>query len=108
MSDLATYSSPEHSELAQWLERQVADGATRIILRQKTEEGGDTLVREFPVDGDAGVNALADMLHRRAQEDGRHFRRRPFSRIAARGHPEYELRCTSLGSLLQSSRNLAV
>jgi hypothetical protein len=89
MSDLATYSSPEHSDLAQWLERQVADGATRIILRQKTEEGGDTLVREFPVDPSAATNSLADMLHRRAQEDGRHFRGRSLYGVFAYRDREY-------------------
>jgi hypothetical protein len=87
MNDLATYSSPEHSELAQWLERQIADGTTRIILRQKTDEGGDTLVREFPAEG--GANALADTIYRRAHDDGRHFRGRSLYGVFAYRDRDY-------------------
>jgi hypothetical protein len=71
----STSYAPELGELAQWLERQLADGATRIVLRQKGEDGSDQLVRDFPV-GDAATNALADAIHRRAHDDGRHFRGR--------------------------------
>jgi hypothetical protein len=86
---LATYSSPEHAELASWLERQIADGATRIILRQKTEEGGDTLVREFPVLDAGGPPVLADLIQRRAHEDGRHFRGRSLYGVFSYRDREY-------------------
>jgi hypothetical protein len=89
MSGLTTYSSPEHSELAQWLERQVADGVTRLVLRQKGDEGGDTLVREFPVEGAGGPGALADTLHRRAKDDGRHFRGRSLYGVFAYRDRDY-------------------
>jgi hypothetical protein len=87
MSELTTYSSSEHSEFAQWLERQLADGTTRIILRQKTDEGGDTLVREFTAEG--GANALADTIYRRANEDGRHFRGRSLYGVFAYRDRDY-------------------
>ena len=75
-SALTTYSSPEHGDLAQWLEHQLAGGATRLVLRQKSEDGGDQLVREFARTDAADASALADVIHRRAHEDGRHFRGR--------------------------------
>ena len=73
---LTTYSSPELSDLAQWLERQLADSATRLVLRQKSEEGGEQLVRDFPAGGAPSPAALAEAIYRRAHEDGRHFRGR--------------------------------
>jgi hypothetical protein len=71
-ASIATYA-PELGALTQWLERQVADGATRVLLRQKTDEGGEQLVREFPLAGE-DPTTLADMIQRRAHDDGRHFR----------------------------------
>jgi hypothetical protein len=73
---LTTYSSPELSDLAHWLERQVADGATRLVLRQKSEEGGEQLVRDFSTGEAASPAILAEGIYRRANEDGRHFRGR--------------------------------
>jgi hypothetical protein len=88
-TSLSTYSSPQHADLAQWLERQLADGATRIVLRQKTDEGGDTLVREFPIDGSVGANDLAELLDKRAREDGRHFRGRSLYGVFAYRDRDY-------------------
>ena len=86
---ITTFSSPEQAELTQWLERQLADGATRLILRQKSEEGADTLVREFPIEGGGGALALADMVQRRAHDDGRHFRGRSLYGVFAYRDRDY-------------------
>lgn len=70
---IAPYS-PDFNELAQWVAQQIADGCTRVILRQRAEDGGDSLVREWPLEGDA--RELAAVVYKRAQEEGRHFRGR--------------------------------
>jgi hypothetical protein len=72
-TSLAAYG-PDLGHLAQWVERQIADGATRLILRQKSE-AGEQLVREFPTLGES-PNPLADAVYRKAEDDGRHFRGR--------------------------------
>ena len=71
-TSLAPYA-PELGGLAQWVERQLADGATRFVLRQKSDDGGDQLVREFAAT-EGSANAVADLLFKRAHDDGRHFR----------------------------------
>ena len=76
MSAIATYSAPAHVDLAQWLEKQLEDGVSCIVLRQKSDEGSETLVREFGVEEAPGATALANLIHARAAEDGRHFRGR--------------------------------
>ena len=73
-TSLAPYA-PELGGLAQWVERQLADGATRFVLRQKSDDGGDQLVREFAAT-EGSANAVADLLFKRAHDDGRHFRGR--------------------------------
>ena len=74
MSAITTYSAPSHVDLAQWLERQLAEGVTCIVLRQKSQTGAENLVREFSVDDAAGgATALANVIHARAADDGRHF-----------------------------------
>ena len=74
MSAITSYRPPTHVDLAQWLERQLDDGVTCIVLRQKAQNGAENLVREFPVDENAGgATALANTIHSRAVDDGRHF-----------------------------------
>jgi len=86
---LTTYSSPEHAELAQWLERQLADGVTRLVLRQKGEEAGDQVVREFaPKDGGSAAG-LAEEIYRGAHNDGRHFRGRSLYGVFAYRERDY-------------------
>jgi hypothetical protein len=86
---LATYSSPEHGDLAQWLEQQLRAGATRVVLRQKGEDTGDQLVREFGRGDGADANALAGVIHQRANEDGRHFRGRSLYGVFAYRDRDY-------------------
>jgi hypothetical protein len=70
-TSLATYS-PELVDLVQWLERQFQDNATRLVLRQRAEDGIEQMVREFQVPGgSADAHALAMAIHKRANEDGR-------------------------------------
>lgn len=70
-TSLATYS-PELVDLVQWLERQFQDNATRLLLRQRAEDGIEQMVREFQVpNGTADAHALALTIHQRANEDGR-------------------------------------
>jgi hypothetical protein len=86
---ITTYSSPELGDLTQWLERQLADGATRVVLRQKGEEGGEQLVRDFSTAEGGGPAALADLIHRRAHDDGRHFRGRSLYGVFAYRERDY-------------------
>jgi hypothetical protein len=86
---ITTYSSPELGDLTQWLERQLADGATRVVLRQKGEEGGEQLVRDFPAAEGGGAAALADLIHKRAHDDGRHFRGRSLYGVFAYRERDY-------------------
>jgi hypothetical protein len=71
---IATYGA-ELGELAKWVDEQIANGATRLVLRHKNEDGGgDQLVREFPVLDAGGPARIADLIRSRAHEEGRHFR----------------------------------
>jgi hypothetical protein len=74
MNGLATYT-PDLSVLAQWVGRQAADGANRLHLRQKGDDGSEQLVREFLLSGE-DPGAIADIIQRRAHDEGRHFRGR--------------------------------
>jgi len=85
-TSLATYG-PVLGPLAQWVERQLADGATRLILRQKSDSG-EQLVREFAVIG-AAANPLADEVYRKAEDDGRHFRGRSLYGVFAFRERDY-------------------
>lgn len=73
MSALTNYSAPSHVDLAQWIERQLDEGVTCIVLRQKNHNGAENLVREFGVEDAGGATALANVIHARAADDGRHF-----------------------------------
>ena len=74
MSALASYAAPSHVDLAQWLEHQLEDGITCVVLRQKAQNGSENLVREFAIDeNSSGATALANIIHARAADDGRHF-----------------------------------
>ncbi|MEO8875139.1 MAG: hypothetical protein ABI461_06085, partial [Polyangiaceae bacterium] len=73
MSTLTNYSPPTHVDLAQWIERQLDEGVTCIVLRQKSQNGAENLVREFATDDAGGATALANSIHARAADDGRHF-----------------------------------
>lgn len=65
----------ELGELAKWVDEQITLGATRLVLRHKSEEGGpDQLVRDFPILDAGGPARLADIIRSRAHEEGRHFR----------------------------------
>jgi hypothetical protein len=87
---MATCSSPEVADLTQWLERQVAEGASRIVLRQKSEEGAEQLVSEFAVNLQGGSpRGLAETLLRRANDDGRHFRGRSLYGVFAYRDRDY-------------------
>lgn len=70
---LTTYS-PDFMELAQWVAKQIEEGCTRVVLRQRADDGADSLVREWPLSGDA--RELASVIYKRAQDEGRHFRGR--------------------------------
>ena len=90
MSALATIRSAGSTELADWLERQLTEGATRLALRHKSEDGGgEALVREFSMNEGGTVPGLADLVYRRAQDDGRHFRGRSIYGIFAFRENEY-------------------
>ena len=70
-SSLATYS-PEIVDLVHWLERQFQDNATRLVLRQRSDDGIEQMVREFQVPiGTTDAHALALTIQQRAIEDGR-------------------------------------
>ena len=74
MSALTSYSPPTHVDLAQWLERQLEDGVTCVVLRQKAQNGAENLVREFAIEENGGgATLLANTIHARAADDGRHF-----------------------------------
>ena len=86
-TSIATYA-PELGALAQWVERQMTDGATRLHLRQKGPDGGEQLVREIPLANES-PSALADMIQRRAQDEGRHFRGRSVYAVLAFRENDY-------------------
>jgi hypothetical protein len=88
MNGAITTYAPELGVLAQWLARQVADGATRVHLRQKSDNGGEQLVREFPLAGEDPA-ALADMIKRRAHDEGRLFRGRSVYGVLAFRDDDY-------------------
>ncbi|MGH7280622.1 MAG: hypothetical protein ACRELY_03795 [Polyangiaceae bacterium] len=90
MSALATIRSGASADLGEWLERQLADGATRLALRHKSEDGGgEALVREFSMNDAGTMPALAELVYRRAQDDGRHFRGRSIYGIFSFRDHEY-------------------
>ncbi|MEO8800819.1 MAG: hypothetical protein ABI551_23210, partial [Polyangiaceae bacterium] len=89
MSAIATFRGGVSSDLAEWLERQLAEGVTRVALRHKSEDGGETLVREFSMNDGGNIPALADLLNRRAHDDGRHFRGRSVYGVFAFNENDY-------------------
>ncbi|HEX7664376.1 MAG TPA: hypothetical protein VF407_07700 [Polyangiaceae bacterium] len=89
MSAITTVRGGVSSELAEWLERQLSGGVTRLALRHKSEDGGETLVREFSMNDGGSIPGLADMVSRRAHDDGRHFRGRSLYGVFAFNDHEY-------------------
>ncbi|HEX7666009.1 MAG TPA: hypothetical protein VF407_15890, partial [Polyangiaceae bacterium] len=90
MSAIATFRGGISSELTEWLERQLSAGVTRIALRHKSEDGGgETLVREFSMNDGGSIPGLADIINKRAQDDGRHFRGRSIYGVFAFAEHEY-------------------
>ena len=66
-----TYAG-ELVELARWLQRQVDEKRTRVVLRQRASSG-DQRVREWPLDG-AQASELANAIYATAVDDAKNQR----------------------------------
>lgn len=62
-------SFSDHLALMAWLERMLEAQAVRVILRQRTERGGDQRVAEWPLAGE--LEPLAREIAQKAQDDAR-------------------------------------
>jgi hypothetical protein len=68
-----TVQAQELVELARWLQRQVDEKRSRVVLRQRSTTGGDQRVREWRL-VDINASELASAIYAGAVDDARHQR----------------------------------